>query len=336
MADRRETPPVFVVFAIVGGLLFILGGIVTAMSPNDRAVLIAAGTAFLVLGAYTVAIVVRHNRSIRTTDTLEDAVTDARREDRALRSRMAYSVRDPLALIVSMTDRLVEQDDLTADQRRAMLVEVRTNAREAEQVIADIAGDDAVIADQAVEGVVLLHEELRSVASATISDITFESELDTARAWGDAARVRQILRTVLNVARTSTCDTIALKTAKQGDRAVATISGRCQLLPADGIAAITGNAVFEDASRQGFIALSQAHALAVGMGGTIGYAQAMGVSHIVVDLPAAPDRIGLNVPQRPTRATISFVDEHPQQGFPPFPPAVELRPERPTASIRFS
>ena len=61
MPHTTTTPPTFVLFAIGGGLLFILGGILTTMSSNARIALLATAVAFLALGVYTLTVINKAN-----------------------------------------------------------------------------------------------------------------------------------------------------------------------------------------------------------------------------------------------------------------------------------
>lgn len=339
MSNHRTIPPAFVIFAIIGGLLFLMGGIITSMTPNDRAVLAATAVAFVALGAYTVATVIRYNRVVAENDTLVDATAQATRSDIALRTRMTHTVREPLAIIVGLADRLSEEEHgISTDERRAMTREMRANAREVEQALADLGNDGTVTPKRTVEGIVLLDEELRSVSSSLVTDTTFEGWLEPTRAWGDTAQVRQVLRTLVSHAASHGCDTLALKTARIGDRAQATISGRCTILSAAGIAALTGNATHTDLDNADYRTLRDAHDLAASMGGTLGYAEAMGMTHLILELPSAPQDLGLTVPltnaSTPPRI-VAPIAEGPARPA-TFSSAVSLRPERPTAAIRFS
>jgi len=157
------------------------------------------------------------------------------------------------------------------------------------------------------------------------TDVAFESDLAPARSWGDSARVRQVLRTILNTVQEGGCAYVTLRTEQRPRSAVLTISGRDDLAPVEAIAALTGNAELSDAQHEDFIALKAAHELAAEMGGTIGYAQAFGMSHIVVEFPAAPADLRVEPP--PAKEHDPFNAS--------FSTAVGSRPESPTSSIRF-
>ncbi|HSJ70173.1 MAG TPA: hypothetical protein VLA29_00820 [Acidimicrobiia bacterium] len=298
MEDHHTTPPAFVVFAVAGGLLFMLGGLITAASSDERAVLAAGAIAFVLLGFYAVATVIRHNRLVAEMRVLSRSLQEAHKSDRAMRTRVAVTLREPVTTIVGFADALVERDDMSTDQRRAMTRELLANAREVDQALAGLASEGSIGVTGRVDGVVLLDHELMSIASSIVGDLEFETWFAPSRAWGDSALVRQILRTILSGARSNGCRSLVLKTDRRGDRVAATISGRCELLPAEGIAALTGNAHGGDLMDEQYLILRDARAAAASMGGTIGYAEALGVSHIVVELPAAPEDVNLNTPRQ--------------------------------------
>ena len=338
ITDHRTTPPAYIIFAIAGGLLFIAGGVITAMSANERAVLIASGIAFLTLGIYTVAVVVRYNRLVEENEQTTTDLTEVRSADQGLRTRLAYTLREPMSVIAGFADQLIEREDMDPDERLALLQEMRSNAREVDQILGDLSGHDHDPAHKAVTGVVLLDAELKSVVSTAVGNVEFESWLEPSRAWADAAQVRQILRTVVRIVTASDCTKVALKTDKRMERVTVTISGRCDLLSAAAVAALTGNTTTEDARTDQYLELKQAQALAGSMGGTLGYAQAMGVSHIVLELPAAPDEIGLTStvpPRQPAIASTTPNEKQLEKVSITLGSATYLRPERPTAAIRF-
>lgn len=296
--EEQTTPPAFVVFAVAGTLLFMLGGQITAASSDERAVLAAGAIAFVLLGFYAVATVIRHNRLVAEVRVLATALEEAHESDRATRTRVAVTLREPITTIVGFADTLVVRDDMSTDQRRAMVRELLANAREVDQALTALAAEGSIGFAGRVDGVVLLDHELMSIASSIVGDLEFETWLEPSRAWGDSAVVRQILRTILSGARSNGCRTLVLKTDRRGDRVAATISARCDLLPVEGIAALTGNAHGGDLTDDRYLILRDARAAAASMGGTIGYAEALGVSHIVVELPAAPDDVNVKTPGR--------------------------------------
>ncbi|MGI9584373.1 MAG: hypothetical protein ACR2N7_02155 [Acidimicrobiia bacterium] len=337
MPKQRATPPGFVVFAVAGGVLFILGAVFTATTVMAQISLTGLAAAYALLGSYTLVVTLRRNSLVATNNRLEDEVTAMRRSDTGLRTRMAYTLRDPLTSIVGLSDRMVTDPDIATNERREMLLEIRNSAREVERVLADMATEDAGLPNgQRTVGVVLLDEELRSVASTIPPDTTFETDLRPTRAWADSAQVRQILRTIVNAARDTGCTSMTLQAEERGETAVATISARNELLPVEAIAALTGNSIASDAASDSYIALREAHDAAAKMRGTIGYAQAFGLSHIVVEFDVAPQDIGIQQPssdsQGQNRPATQSESRRPTLTY---NAAVDLRPERPTTAIRF-
>lgn len=323
----RTAPAAWIVTAVAGAVLFILGGIATTTATTPRPVMFIGAVAFAALGLYTATLTRRNSMLKDDSHELRAEIEALHRADASLRTRMAYTLRDPLTSIVGFSDHMVNSPELPFDEQREMLSAIRSDAIEVERALSDLAavaiasGDDPPI-----EGVVLLDEEIESVASTITTDAIFESDLSRSRAWGDSAKVRQILRTVLAAATDSGCAYISLRTAERPNRATASVSGRDDLLNIEAVAALTGNSVSEDLDSDAYRALRSANELAASMDGSIGYAQAFGLSHIVIDLPAAPANIGVTAPR--LRADQPFEVS--------FAAAVDLRPERPTSSIRFA
>ncbi|GMR01965.1 MAG: hypothetical protein BMS9Abin20_0289 [Acidimicrobiia bacterium] len=327
MREIRSTAHYLLILAVSGGVLFILGGILTTMSHSTRIILIGAGATFALLGMYTLIISGQKVKMAENRSALESEIRERRLADDALRTRMTYTLRDPLTSIVGFADRMVDDPDMPFDERRELLVAIRDDAREVESVLASLAPVRAVDwTGTLIEGVVLLDEEVRSVASTVRTDTSFESDLGPARAWGDSAQVRQVLRTLINAVVEGGCAYVTLRTEQRAESAVASISGRDNLLPVEAVAALTGNTEASDVTNDSYLALKAAHQLAAEMGGSIGYAQAFGLSHIVVEFPAAPNDLGVQPPREMTRDPFEVS----------FSTAVDLRPERPTTSIRFA
>jgi signal transduction histidine kinase len=338
MPQTRTTPPGFVIFAVAGGVLFILGAVLTAATVTAQISLIGLASAYTLLGAYTLVITKRRNAFIEVNNNLENTVAAMRKTDTGLRTRMAYTLRDPLTSIFGLADRMVNDGDIPSNERREMLIEIRSNAREVERVLADLATEESGLpGGQRTAGVVLLDEELRSVASTVPPDTTFETDLQPTRAWADSAQVRQILRTIVSAARESGCTSMTLEAEERGETAVATISARNDLLPIEAVAALTGNSITSDVDSDAYIALKEAHDAAAKMRGTIGYAQAFGVSHIVVEFDVAPEDIGIQQPKRDSGndSNTSQTSNGSGRRLLTYTSAVDLRPERPTTAIRF-
>lgn len=327
MRSEQTAPTAWIVTAVVGGVLFAIGGMVTTMSASSRLVMLGAAIAFIALGVYTVIVARRNHSLFEETEHLRLEIDALHTADASLRTRMAYTLRDPLTSIVGFADHMVDSPGLAFDEQREMLIAIRTDAREVERVLSDLAEIRSGSPDDpSIGAVVLLDQEIISIASTLTTDSILESDLVHSRAWGDSAKVRQILRTVLNAATDSGCAFITLRTEQGADRATVSISGRDDLLSIEAAAALTGNTVSEDLESNDYRALRSAYELAASMRGTIGYVQAFGISHIVVDLPAAPTDLGITVPRL-----------KPDQPFEiSFAAVSDLRPERPTSAIRFA
>jgi signal transduction histidine kinase len=323
----RTAPTAWIVTAVTGGILFLLGGITTTMATSPRLVMAGGALAFVIMGVYTAAVVRRRNTLIIEQTALLDTIDEMRTADTSLRTRMAYTLRDPLTSIVGFSDHMVNSPDLAFDEQREMLVAIRADALEVERALSDLAEIGQTPTDGSpLQGVVLLDEEMRSIASTIITDATFESDFAQTRAWGDSAKVRQILRTALNAATDSGCAHITLHSVERAGRATASISARDDLLNIEAIAALTGNTISEDLGSDAYRALRSAYELAASMGGSIGYAQAFGISHIVIDLPMARRDFGITTPNPKPEQTFELS----------FATTTELRPERPTSAIRFA
>ncbi len=323
----RPAPTAWIVTALIGGVLFVLGGIVTTISTTPRVVMAGGAVAFVALGIYTASVLRRNDVLAGQRERMVTEIELLHTADTSLRTRMAYTLRDPLTSIVGFADLMVDSPDLAFDEQREMLLAIRTDAREVEMALSDLAEVERTGTDDpSIEAVVLLDQEIESVASTITTAAIFESDLAPSRAWGDSAKVRQVLRTVLNAATDSGCAYITLQTAEHSGRAKASISGRDDLLTVEAIAALTGNTVTEDLESDAYRALRSAYEIAASMHGSIGYAQAFGISHIVIDFPIAPTDLGITSPRL-----------KPSQPFElSFASAVDLRPERPTSSIRFA
>ena len=332
MPRHTTTPPTFVLFAIGGGLLFILGGILTTMSSNARIALIATAVAFLGLGLYTLVVIAKTNRLSESLNEAENDLERQRSADAGLRARMAYTLREPLTTIIGYADRMANEPDLEEAERIEMALAIREGAREVEQVLADLAAEGEGVAAPLSRGVVLLHDEAKSVIGTVPYDTTFETDFEEARAWADSAHVRQIIRTIVNAARDHGVPHMTVHTEERPDRAAVTISTKGELLPEAAVAALTGDETLDTEHSDDFVALAGARQSALGMHGTIGYAEVFGRSHVVIELPLHESAVGIQHPTvRPPRG--NTVSDTPRELS--YHTAAELRPERPTASIRF-
>lgn len=96
---------------------------------------------------------------------------------------------------------------------------------------------------------------MSSIASTLRTDVIFESGLARSRAWGDSAKVRQILRTMLTAVTDTGCSFVTLESSERSGRATVSVSARDDLLGSDAVAALTGSSVQEDRSSDAYQAL---------------------------------------------------------------------------------
>ncbi len=327
MSEQRPTSHYFTSIAVSVGILFLLGAFVATMPHSTRLELILGAALYGLLGAVTLALTVTSRRSAGRVGELERELAEMRAADENLRSRMAVTLREPVATIVGFADKVAGTPTLPIPEQHEMLVAIRDNAREIDEVLsAMLPLDDPAETTTPVEGVVLVDEEVQSIASTIQTDAVFEAHLERSRAWGDSSQVRQVLRTLIRAAEQSGCAHIRLRTQQRSERAVVTISGRDELLTREGVAALTGNAQSSDSTADAYVALKAARQLAGDLGGSVGYAEAFGTSHIVLDLPAPPEDLGPQKPREPVPDDLEV----------PFGTIPELRPDPSAPSIRFS
>ena len=330
MRRYTSTPPPFVIFAILGGLLFILGGVLTTMSASARWSLLGTALAFAGLGVYTLHVLRIANQRRDDIERLNADVDRLVVADASLRNRMVSTMSDPLTGIINLVDSMISEPTMETPDRVVILEQIRDSAREVDGVLADLAtwSNDASVAEP-VGAVVSLDREARSVIASAHKNAPYSSDLQPAHAVADSAKVRQIIRTILNAAETAHCEQVTVKTGERSSQAMITISAHGHLLPIEGIAALTGNAEAGDADRATYIALRDANTMAAEMGGTIGYTEVFGMSHVVLELDRAPVDSEAEGAETARREQPSITELG-------FTAAVDLRPERPTASIRFS
>lgn len=331
--DTTTTPPAFVSVAIVTGVAFVLGGFLTTMSSSARWSLAIAGAMLVVLGIFAVYIIARANSYARRIEELESEASALTEANTGLRSRVVFTLRSPLSAIVGNADRMINSPDLDLQQRETLLKEIRDNAREVDGVLGDLGDVHKPDSnDPRSDGVVLLDIEARSVISTAPHGQTIAQNLEPTRAWADPALVRQILRTILAASNEAGCSEISVRTEERVDRATVTFSSKDSILKPEGLAALTGNRLQSDHADTTFAALKTANNSAVQMGGRIAFAEALGMHHVIVEFARIPPgeshtkANGVTVPAERGPAPIQE---------PSFTSAVEFRPERPTASIRF-
>lgn len=142
MHIERTTPISWIVAAVAGGVLFLLGGVVTTMSSTARFVMASGAIALVALGVYT-AVVARRNVTLaRRHGEMEAELAQMLRDDTSLRTRVAYTLRDPLTAIFWFADHLANSPEMPFDTRRDMLIAIRNDAREVEQSLSELAGLD--------------------------------------------------------------------------------------------------------------------------------------------------------------------------------------------------
>lgn len=139
---NRTAPRTWIVSTIAGGILFVVGGIATTIATTPRLVMTAGAVAFVVLGLYT-AVGSGRNELLRTRcAAMEESLDAMRGADTSLRTHMAYTLRDPLVSIISFADRMADAPDLSFDIRREMLLAIRSDAREVEMSLSELATAD--------------------------------------------------------------------------------------------------------------------------------------------------------------------------------------------------
>ena len=230
--------------------------------------------------------------------------------------------------------------------RQDILAEIQSDAREVERILADLAIDEGpvlVSTDPVVEGIVLLDGEVKSIARTTPPGISFETDLEPAKAWADSARVRQMLRAVIASARQAGVTKLTLKTHQLAKTATLTIAAQGTLLDPPAIAALTGNAHGDDVASDSYLALKDTHELAAGMGATIGYVDTFGQGHVVIEFPAVTEALELQHLEALDRTKPQVKEEKEpvasataQAPDLSFTHVADLRPERPSAAIRLS
>ena len=287
--------------AIAAGLFFILGSLVTTSNLNTRVILGAVLATFALGGTYALLLVRRSQRMERANEQLASDFRDAVVREADLRTQVGYLLREPLASVVADADLLLSRPQTPGDQQRVLLTSIRTNAREVEEMLDDLsragAGDTP---SPDIASVVILDEELLSVASADPRTKSIHIDCEPSRAWGDPARVRQVLRTLVTLSTQYGGAQITVQTAQRGHVATATVSGKGAILPGHALAALSDGADADsepEDSDGSFEALRAARRMTERMGGTISSLYAFGESHIVLTLPA-PSPMSLSTDDR--------------------------------------
>jgi signal transduction histidine kinase len=280
----------FAAAAIAAGLFFVASAFLTAATQSMRVVVVTFLLAFALGGAYTLLLVRRNLRLERANEQLGTDLRNVVIRESDLRTQVGYLLREPLASVVGDANILLGRPRTPADQQRILLESIRSNAREVEEMLDDLsrAGGNQVPTPD-ITSVVILDEEVRSIANSDPRAASIEIKCEPARAWGDPAKVRQILRTLVTLSTHTEGAQITVQTAQRGHVATATLSGKGTILPPDALAALSedvDNAVALLNSDGTFETLRAAKNLAGGMGGTIASLFVFGESHIVLTLPA--------------------------------------------------
>ena len=315
--------------AVACGVVFFFASFLASGPSWTRWSLAAAGALLVLVGAFVFyTIVVAHRRAGRIIE-LEDDVARLESSNQDLTSLLAVPMRSPLSAIIGASELMITSPDLDLHGRKRLLEEIRDNAREVDRILAELgdrhAGPEL---ESHARGVVLLDHEVRSVINTAGADLQIDRDLQPSRAWADSALVREIVRSVLAASAEAGCRGLIVRTEERSDRATVVFSAREHVLPAEGIAALTGNHQRTDATTQTFIALRGACETASTMGGSITYAEFLGLNHVIVEFDRVP-MDGDSLTEEPPTS-----DETTARA-PAFVSAVDFRPERPTAALRF-
>lgn len=325
------TSQIFVAVAMASGAVFFLASFMVSGPAPTRWSLATAGAMLVLVGAFTEYSIATANRRAQRIDELEAEVSTLETSNQELRSRLVFTLRASLSSIIGTSDMMINSPDIDRPQRIELLEGIRSNAREVDGVLAELGeARSSDNDDPRAKGVVLLDQEVRSVINTAGVGQQIDRDLQPSRAWGDSALVREVVRTVLAASNESGCGGLIVRTEERADRATVTFSAREPVLPPEGIAALTGNHQQSDATKTTFVALRKAYETAASMGGSIGYADVLGLDHVIVDFARVPV-------ERPTSGE-GATDDHPDTApmiTPKYTSAVDFRPERPTAALRF-
>lgn len=332
MITMRTSTPTFVAFAIASAVLFILGGVITVMSPHAQIALAFAAVLVASVGIYAIVGSIARQKLLHERAKLRETVRSLHEIDADLRLALANAMRDPMTHIVGFSDRLLADETIDAEERRRLLEAIRSDSREVAQALAELS-ERPIAADAPNSmGVVLVDEEVRAVLASMPGGMSFVLDLSPVRAWADAVKVRQAIRTMIKQAREFSTRSIAIHTFSRTNRTVISLSADGHILAAQAAAALTGNTEADDENNPAFVAIRSARNAVESMGGTVGYAEAFGATHVVIELETASEertRRATTVEQSRRPGSSLLIDE---DGW-SFASAASLRPERPTASI---
>ncbi len=284
----ERTQTLYTAAAIGCGLLFILGAFVSANGMATKGMFLTLFIALAFCGTYVIVLARRSTIAARQNTEMTRASAERTRREANLHAQMRYTLRDPIAAIVGDADRLMSSPKMHLEERMSMLAMIRANAREVEQALDQLTRTPIGrgITMPPLTSVVLLDQELESIAAASPSSACFDLDITETRAWGDPSKVRQILRTLVNISTLDEGEQLTLQTAQRGTSATATVSGKGAILPSAAHAALSEAVDQPDSADGTGAAMRTAIGLAESMDGTISFVTAFGVSHVVLTLPA--------------------------------------------------
>jgi hypothetical protein len=311
-SDRAHS---FYTSAIVGcGMVFILGAFLATDAANTRGLL--AGLFFGILsgGIYVLVLLRKTSALSRENTDLRELNSEAGARDDDLRAQLGYTLCEPLAVAAGKADELLSSPSMPYGDQQAILTSIRDNTLEVEQTLKALAahGSLRTATTPRLSSVVLLDEELRSIGQASPNFDHYDFDIEQARAWGDPALVRQILRTLVNVSTHDDGAHLTLQTTQRCPFATAMVSGKGTILPLAARAALSDDYEFAGSDDGTFKVVRAVSNLAATMGGAISYVQAFGVSHVLLTLPASePKAPTLNDLQPGSEPTTLFPDPQP-------------------------
>ncbi|KAA3640630.1 MAG: hypothetical protein DWP92_02695 [Armatimonadetes bacterium] len=326
----ERTQALYTAAAIGCGLLFILGAFVSANGMATKGMLFAVIVALAFCGTYVIVLDRRGANAARRNAELTRANAEISRREANLRIQMRYTLRDPIAAIVGEADRLISSPEMENDERVSVLAMIRANAREVEHTLDQLARTPIgrAVTTPPISSVVLMDQELESIAASSPSAANFDLDIAETRAWGDPSKVRQILRTLVNISTLDEGAQLTLQTAQRGASATATVSGKGAILPTATHAALSEDVHHTDSADGVRAAMATAIALAESMDGTISFVTAFGVSHVVLTLPSPPNW----ALRRPVASTRSNHGDPTADGRRPTPESLASTSARRTAS----
>ena len=152
-------------------------------------------------GIYVLVLLRKTSALSRENTDLRELNSEAGARDDDLRAQLGYTLCEPLAVAAGKADELLSSPSMPYGDQQAILTSIRDNTLEVEQTLKPLAahGSLRTATTPRLSSVVLLDEELRSIGQASPNFDHYDFDIEQARAWGDPALVRQILRTLVNV-----------------------------------------------------------------------------------------------------------------------------------------